>query len=319
MVRRVAPLPDALPWHVFTYAEAIRAGVSPNRLRRDDLARVRRGLYARTDVDITEVDIAAALCRSDPTVVIVGVSAARLLQFPLPRAHQKWRAKTPVHVTSRTTYRSDSEVVEWHKLVLAPGDVESYTQDRIPPPYRSPLRLTRRSRIWRDLAPLLSLEQSVIIGDHLVRTPYECAEDRVDPWCTIEELSAVCTGRNASELRRALREVRVGADSPMETTMRLAFTRAGLPEPEINVPLIGENGQRFHAPDFQWPAWKICAEYDGRTHAEVDQVPRDIARGIAATNAGFLELRLARDDAAYGCARAVRRVRDALMDQGWRP
>lgn len=318
MVRAPEPLPNALPWRVFSSAEAMRAGVPVGRLRRRDLVALRRGLYARADLDITEADIAAALCRNDPSLVIVGLSAARMLKIPLSWHHQDWKTGMPVHVSSPRRYRGSSDLIRWHSCTFGSGDVEMYKQNGFLPSYRSPLRMPRRARVWWQLATVLDLTQLVIVGDHLVRNPYEWAEGRTTPWSTVDELATECGGRNASKLREALAQIRIGADSPMETRMRLAFIAAGIPEPEINVPLMGSDGSRFHAPDFQWPQWRVCVEYDGRTHSDTDQIPRDIDRGIAAASAGFHELRLARDDAANGCARAVRRVREALAQRGWR-
>src|SRR5690625_4212836 len=77
MARYPAPLPPALTWPVFSHAEAMTAGLSRDRLNRSDLQRLRRGLYARRDVNFKELDLAAALCRDDPELVVVGLSAAR--------------------------------------------------------------------------------------------------------------------------------------------------------------------------------------------------------------------------------------------------
>src|SRR5699024_11841478 len=54
MARYPAPLPPALPWPVFSHAEAMTAGLSRDRLNRSDLQRLRRGLYARRDVNFKE-------------------------------------------------------------------------------------------------------------------------------------------------------------------------------------------------------------------------------------------------------------------------
>lgn len=318
MARRPSALPPALPWPVFSRAEAVRAGVPADRLRRPDLAQLRRGLYARRDIPLEEIDLAAALCRHDPQLVIVGLSAARLLDIPLPERLERWGEGTPVEVaTSGGRGRSD-QVVRWHDLSLLDGDIQRTGYRHGPSGRTSPLPMTTRARTWRDLAGHLGSTALVSAGDHLLRVPRPELEGRTDPWCTREELLAVATGRHAGSLRAAIAQMRVGADSPKETEMRLAFIAAGLPEPEINVPLRGPDGITRHAPDFQWRDFSVCAEYDGIGHSDPEQIQRDIRRARRARAAGFLELRLFAADLRQDCAPAIRVVRDELVARGWR-
>ena len=319
MVRRPAALPSALPWPVFTRAEAIRAGASPDRLRRPDLLRLRRGLYARRGVDFREADIAAALCRDDETVVVVGLSAARILGIPIPLHLERWDHSTPIHLaTSASRGRSGTTVI-WHDLSLAPRDVRQHGYQLRGSEHSSTIMLTTRARTWRDLAGHLSRNDLIAAGDHLLRRPRPDFEDRKEAWCTRDELLAVSTGRYAATLREAVTHLRIGADSPKETQLRLAFVGAGLPEPRINVPLIGADGAERHSPDFQWPDFRLCAEYEGVTHNDPAQVKRDIRRARAVTEAGWTEVRLSKEDLGHECARAVRLIRDQLGARGWRP
>ncbi|MGY5765445.1 hypothetical protein ACXET9_09595 [Brachybacterium sp. DNPG3] len=180
--------------------------------------------------------------------------------------------------------------------------------------------LTTRARTWRDLAGHLDEEQLVAVADHLLRHPRPELEDgRMEPHCTRAELAAQCTGRHASMLRSALARARVGADSPKETELRLAFVAAGLPEPLINRPLVGLDGDLFHETDFQWPDQRICAEYDGLVHERTSQVQRDIQRERRARAAGFLQVRLSNRDTRDGCHAAVEQVRRVLLGRGWVP
>ena len=319
MARYPAPLPPELTWSVFSRTEAIGAGVTRDRLNRTDLRRLRRGLYARRQMDIAEADLAAALCRNDPDVVLVGPSAARLLGIPMPGALEGWALGTPVHLATVSARGSSDNIMTWHDYVLAPEDIKTLTYRMQTSGRTSIIRTTSRVRTWRDLASHLTHQQLVAAGDHLVRMPYPWAEDRVAPWCTLPELHAACTGRHARALRRAVNDVRVGADSPVETRLRLAFVAAGLPEPEINTVLAGTDGVKRHRPDFQWPAFELCVEYEGGNHNDDGQVARDIRRARAVKAAGYLEVRLHRNDIRSGCAIAVTIVREALIERGWRP
>lgn len=317
MVRRPADFTSALPWPVFTRADALRAGIHSDRLRRPDLVRLRRGLYARRGVEVTEVDIAAALCRHDPAVVIVGLSAARMLRIPMPHRFERWDRRTPVEVASLTSRGRSDSVVTWHDLSLSQAEVLPMIYHLRGSGDESAMSMTTRVRTWRDLARHLELPELIAAGDHLVRMPRPGLEGRDRPWCTPEALFTAATGRHARALRLAAAQVRIGADSPKETTLRLAFVAAGLPEPRINVPLVGADGRERHSPDFQWTEFGLCAEYEGTTHNDPEQIQRDIGRARTAKAAGFTEIRLAKKDLEDGCAPAVQIIRNELNARGW--
>src|SRR5690625_7881702 len=92
----------------------------------------------------------------------------------------------------------------------------------------------------------------------------------------------------------------------METRLRLAFAAAGLPEPQLNTVLVGPDGVEHHCPDFQWPAYGLCVEYEGDMHNDDEQVARDIRRARAVKSAGSVEVRLHKADIGNDCASAVR-------------
>lgn len=318
MARRPSPLPESLPWAVVTRAEALRAGVSPRRLRARDIEHVRPGLLARTGRDVSEAEIVSAYCRELPNGVAVGLTAARMQGLPLPSDLEATEPRPMAHLSLPAGRVGSDAVVRWHQFVLSPEEIRASVWTAPPPaggdaPLHLPARVTTRARTWRDLAGKISSEQLTVIGDHLVRRPRPSLEKgRRVPWASLEELRALCTGRHASALRAALEDVRIGADSPQETRLRLAFARAGLPTPLLNTPLRTAQGRAVHTPDFQWPDQRVCAEYDGRTHSSEDQVARDIRRARRVQKAGWVEVRLSAEDMHDDCAEAVRLVRDAL-------
>ncbi|MGO1258160.1 MAG: hypothetical protein ACTMII_04350 [Brachybacterium sp.] len=288
-------------------------------------------MLSRTGWKLTEQDIAAAICREDPAAVVVGLSAARMQSFPLSLDPESWSSSSPVHFSISGGRAGSDEVVRWHEFVLDAAQVRSARYRLAPEPDGSELplaqvRLTTRARTWRDLAAALPHLWLVAIGDHLVRIPRPGLEQgRTEPWCTIEELRQLCTGRHAAALRRALEDVRIGAGSPRETLLRMAFARAGLPTPQLNVPLIGTDGVSRHEPDFLWPEYRVCVEYEGQGkgklqgHNDPKQIERDIERARRAAQAGWLEVRLYSKDVGEDCASALRIVREALSARGWRP
>ena len=185
--------------------------------------------------------------------------------------------------------------------------------------------LTSRVRTLLDLASIVAPDALVMIGDHLVRQPRPAFEGRNEPYATLEqvrEAAAHFTGRGALRVRAAMEQVRMSSDSPAETRLRLAFERAGLPEPLLNVPARepgrdGEPAVELGEPDLHWPRWRVAVEHEGPSHLDAEQLPKDIARSERREGVGWIEVRMTARDLRDNCSRAVSRVRAALVGQGW--
>src|SRR5699024_11803147 len=98
------------------------------------------------------------------------------------------------------------------------------------------------SDLFLALGAVLQEEALVAIGDHLVRAPRPALEGRSAPHATLEELreaAARATGRGVVRVREAVGKVRMSADSPPETALRIAMVRAGLPETLAKAPARG--------------------------------------------------------------------------------
>lgn len=326
-----APLPNSLRYPVFSLEEAERLGVPRNRLRRQDVVPVLRGMYRRRSEAITERDIIAALCRNDPTVFAVGLSAARLWGFPLPGVLSKdvvvpsraVRRRTGsasyrsprrgperrIHLGTTAAPRRSTGLLRWSRVDIdAPLLAKSGS-----------VPLTPRITTFLGLGEMLTRDPLVAIGDHLVRRPRWEYEHRSAPYATIPELMQAAqtgAGRGIARVREAVTHVRSSSDSPPETTLRLAFARAGLPEPLANV-RIRDQGKDLGEPDLHWPQWQVIVEYDGPTHLQPGQRRRDNSRQETRTLAGWIELSMVAEDLADGCRQAIDRVREALRVTGW--
>ncbi|MFD5599642.1 endonuclease domain-containing protein [Leucobacter sp. NPDC058333] len=105
-------------------------------------------------------------------------------------------------------------------------------------------------------------------------------------------------GTNGTELRREILPlIRVGAESPAESELRLVLADAGLPEPTIQCP-VRVAGRTLHA-DLGYPALKIAIEYEGAYHFgsdAVEQARRDITRVRAMEAAGWRVFRVTSHD-----------------------
>ena len=160
---------------------------------------------------------------------------------------------------------------------------------------------------WVELASMLDVDDLVIVGDALLR--------RVRPLSelpALQEAVDAASGRpGIRRLRQSLPLVRPRTDSPMETVLRLAIVRAGLPEPNVNH-VIHAADRSYHA-DLAYPTARIAIEYDGEQHRTDDrQYQVDIDRLWSIQAAGWRVVRVNRVHLANKADDAIARIRAAL-------
>ena len=139
----------------------------------------------------------------------------------------------------------------------------------------SGLRVVAGADVWVDMGALLGVEDLVVMGDQIA-----LRADSVD--LLHRALARRGQVRGVRALREALRWIRVGSASPMETRSRLLFVRHGLPEPELNGEVTAEDGSGFVCrSDFVWRHKKVIGEYQGSHHFEsFERGDDDIARRL---------------------------------------
>lgn len=125
------------------------------------------------------------------------------------------------------------------------------------------LPIVEPAHAWVQLATMLAHDDLVAVGDFLV-TP-----SRRSGAPALADLAALRAAiperaRGAARARRALHDIRVGAESRMETLLRLLLKRSGLPEPLVNPPMRIE-GRTLH-PDLAFPGFHVVLEYEGDEH-----------------------------------------------------
>jgi hypothetical protein len=312
---RRAPLPLHLTTGSFSLRAADKAGVTRTRTAASDLVTVSRGIRVPAGAAATGAAALRAYTDLDDDSILSLASAARLWRAPLPGGlEEDWR----IHLArprGRSTPRRVNVV--GHQLALLPDEVVELDG----------VRLTSPARTWLDLAAVLGVDDLVIAGDSLV-----CEHGPEFPvprtaLCSIEELRGMVArhpgSRGVRKARAAVELIRVGADSPPETRLRLLLVRAGLPEPELNHVVWGEDpwggqGSPVLWPDAAYRQWRIALQYEGAHHNGEDQYWRDIRRADTAARFGWLEVRLSRLDLAGVHPAALRKVRSALASRGWR-
>lgn len=286
---RRAELPPTLA-AAFSVAEAATAGVTRGRLAASDLvAQFRGARMARQSSDVSGASAASAAsneyelrhlqlldrCRAYLPVTPAGfrfshLTAALLYRMPLP---PHLESGTDLHVgVPASAQPPRMRGVIGHRL---DSQLDSRPDSQ---PGRTPtsavlhgLPLVPSEVAWLQIAAILTLDDLIVAGDHLLR--------RKRPASTLARLREVVAGlrgqRGAVLARAATLDIRSGTDSPMETRMRLALIRAGLPEPVVGHTVKDADGFFVGTPDLCYTVEKVALEYEGDVHRTSRQTFRD--------------------------------------------
>ena len=114
-------------------------------------------------------------------------------------------------------------------------------------------------------------------------------------------------------LETALELVDGGSQSPRETSLRLLLIRAGLPRPDTQLLVLGDDGRPVAYLDMGWEQWMVAVEYDGDHHrTDRRQYVKDIRRIEMLERMGWIVIRVVAEDRP---ADIVRRVRAAIASR----
>lgn len=319
---KLSPLPREFARGVFTVAAARGAGIPVGRLRRRDLAAPFHGVRAPRGGDdsatpdtidaqdaseywarMRELAVARALSfheRLRPGVVFSHTTAAQLHGFYLP---PRLAADLRVHVATETeSLRPRTRGVRHH--LVPTGRVKVTKVDS--------LTATAPLDTWCMLAPLLTVDELITIGDQLVQ--------RQSPLATVDDLHSAVrrhAGRHGvRKLRVAVPSVRPRTDSPKETELRLLLVRAGLPEPSINAPVVDHAGNRIRLGDLVYERERILIEYDGALHRDNEvQFHKDVDDLERAMESGWRVIKVDKFMLRDRAQDIVSRTRAALRER----
>ena len=113
--------------------------------------------------------------------------------------------------------------------------------------------------------------------------------------------------RGAARLPQVVKLARPAAESPMETRIRLAIVLAGLPEPQLQVP-VGP-----YRLDMAYPELRLGIEYDGREHLDQARALRDLDRQAYFTARAWRIVRFPKHVVLHEPARIPWTVRRAMI------
>ncbi|MFI8631104.1 DUF559 domain-containing protein [Microbacterium sp. NPDC077663] len=283
--------------------DARRAGVSAGRLDAGDLTIPYPGVRVPAGhvVDSIEARARQFTERMRPWQFFSHSTALALLGAPLPSDRESQRLHVAAHRPHREPRVSG---VVGHRLGVGTPDVRIVDGLRVEAP----------ASAWRHVASWWSHEDLVVAGDFLVGRA---------GLLTLDDLAAEVArgpGRGQSALTTALSDIRVGAESPTETRLRLVLCAAGLPEPRLNVVLRASDGRFVARLDMAYESHRVAVEYDGRQHAEDrSQFERDADRWHEIREQGWTLVRILRHHQQGDGRTAVRMVAGALRQAGWTP
>jgi len=315
------PLPHPLHLGPFRFREAQELGVSRRRLRRNDVIRPHRDVYAAGPAgdDIRD--------RCDRALPLLGanrwfshLTAARLWEAPLPFEHAASESLHVLSLPGAGPIRRPG-IVGWES---ADADVDRRLLGIVP--------IVAPAAVWCQMAVPgatgidagtgarrnLSRDWLVAVGDFLLTGP----RHRRSPLCTREELAEALRRhrgkRGAKAATWAIERLRAPVHSPRESLLRLALVRRGLPEPEVQVPVQTSGGLR-HA-DLGYPDARLLIEYQGDHHrTDRRQWLEDLARVQLFEDAGYRVIAAGANEFDDDCAGLALRIRRALASRTFVP
>jgi predicted transcriptional regulator of viral defense system len=266
---------------VITTAKLEAAGFSDARIRRlvrqGALLRVGRGVYtpaalvgemATDPVGEHVLRTAGALAVAKPGAVASHHSAATIHGLDLLGRQPPATTLTHRPGSGSGTRRPGVRV---HVAALPSGHVA----------VRSGVRVTSVARTVVDLARTSSFQAGVVVADSALRSKKVSKDE-------LRAVVADCA--RWPGIRRASLVVEFSdgrSESALESISRVAFRDHGIPAPELQVPVGGDNGVVGRA-DFLWRRYGTIGEADGAIkYADTDRAISQLRRDAALRRAGF--------------------------------
>ncbi len=257
-----------------TTAQWAARGVSAGRLRQlvqtGDLVLLRRGVYARADSLASSAGdparmhafrVAAALLAAHALASASHESAAILQGLDLLQQPPESLVTLTRPPHSRGS-RASGKDLKVHAAVLSPGHVTKH--------YGLPVTSVARTVV--DLTRTSPFKHGVVVADsalHARKTTHE----------ELAGVLAACSNwPGAQRARRVVAFSDHRSESVLESCARVTFDDYGLPAPELQVDIGGD--QYIGRVDFCWPRYLTIAEADGMlkyadTRRAVAQLERD--------------------------------------------
>ena len=284
-----AHVPTLLTTGPFRGSDSVRSGVLTKRqLESGAWRRLLRDVYVHETFELSHlIRCRAVALVLPPGAAVSGASAAHLHGADI--LHQD----APVEVTLPRELRlPPHRGVLPHYSELRPDDVTGSPGVPTTTPTRTAFDLGRGRR----------LEEAVVGVDALLQAA----------GITLEAIARYGSDRShwhgVRRLASVLALAAPGAESPMETRLRLLLTRAGLPMPVLQHRVWDGAGAFVARLDLAYVEHRLGIEYDGECHLDPTVVRKDLLRQNALRALGWTVLRFTADDVQRHPARLVAQV-----------
>jgi len=279
-----------MPIGPFRGSEAVRSGLLTKRqLEGSRWRRLHRDVYVAASIEITLLVRCQAVGLLLPDAAAISGPAAALLLGADIAAD-----RVAVEITVGREIRMGRHAgVTVRYSQLRPHDVIVVAGVPVTGPVRTAFDLARRGPLVDSVIAVDALLQARGVT---VDAVVEYLHDGRSRW------------HGARRAKDALALAASGAESPMETRLRLALTCAGAPRPVLQHPVRDESGVLIARLDLAYVEARIGIEYDGGHHWDPRTVRRDLRRQNALHALGWTLLRFTADDVLYHPARVVAQV-----------
>ncbi len=229
------------------------------------------------------------------------LTAARLHGIPLPAAFDGCELLDVSVPSPRRAARALG--IQGHRQDVATSDLVLV----------SGLPVSAPSRVWLELASLLTDEDLVCVGDYLLwwRQPRATAQD-------LELACTVWRGRpGIAKLLEIVPILSDRSDSPAESRIRYRLLHAGLPRLSVNEKIFDSRGVFIAMPDLAFRGYRMVMDYEG-DHHRTDRVQweKDIARVPRLEAANWHSTRMSAQDLTDS-RELIRRLKRLLRERGW--
>jgi hypothetical protein len=267
---------------VMTTAKLEAAGFSEARIRRlvqqGVLLRVGRGVYVRAALigEMTRDPVGEQVLRTASALAVAKPGAAVASHHSAAAIHgldQLGRQPPGATVTHPPGVGSGTRRpgVRVHVAALPSGHVT----------VRSGVRVTSVARTVVDLARTSSFQAGVVVADSALRGKQVSKDE-------LRAVVADCARWPGIRQANLVVEFSDGrSESALESISRVAFRDHGIPAPELQVPVGGDNGVVGRA-DFLWRRYGTIGEADGAIkYAVTERAISQLRRDAALRRAGF--------------------------------
>ena len=305
------PLPGHLEDHAFSRRTAVDAGLTDGRLQASDLVAPFHGVRVPAGAPASlGWSVRAYQQRMHPEHAFSHATAAALRGLPLPLRF----GVLPLHVSCPAPARAP----EGRNLVGHQIRVEVWSRElmlaEVDEQPRPLVRLTGAPLTWLLMADSLAVPDLVALGDAIL-TGGLASEAHL-----ARATEAWGAGRGSRRLRAAVALLQRGAESRPESLLRLQIQQAGLPAPQVNVPVVDRLGRRLFRPDLSWPEYKVLVEYEGDIHrVSREKFRSDITRMERYADEGWHGIRAVAGDVFADPDRFLDRLQRRLIERGLRP